>query len=204
MKALVLLAIATACVLVAGTAHRASAATPYAYDAVLATLARETLWQAGRENSHLTRSDVRSVGVRCYRTSRSFDATFERRFGGTPRQVVGYYAGGRDLNLRPEICANTRAFFRGEVTMRNAGAYAVLLHEALHRQGVRNERVTTCFADEAVRWGMRWYGFGDAEAVRGRNLAFEYTRLYAPPRYRMGKPNCLLLVRHKGWPSFAA
>jgi len=203
VKALVLLVTATACTLVAGVVPGASAPTPYRYDPVLATLARETLWHAGRKSSRLTRSEVRSVGVRCYRTAHSFESTFVHRFGRSPRQVVAYYAGGRDVNLRPDVCVNTRAFFRGEVTTRNAGAYAVLLHEALHRQGVRNERVTTCFADEAVHWGMRWYGFSEAEALRGRNLAFDYTRLYAPPRYRMGKPNCLLLAQHKGWPSFA-
>jgi hypothetical protein len=86
--------------------------------------------------------------------------------------------------------------------VRTAGAYAVLLHEALHRQGVRDERVTTCFANESVRWGVEWFGGSEAKALRARNLAFTYTRLYAPPSYRMGKPTCLALTRRADWPDF--
>jgi hypothetical protein len=198
----VLVAVA-ACILVAGIARGAPAQRPYAYDPVLATVAQETLWRAAAQHVRVSRAEVLSVGVRCYRDPEAFAATFRRRFGKSPGHVVAYYAGGRDLNIRHKICVDTRAFFRGHVSVTTAGAYAVVLHESLHRQGVVNERITTCYADESVRWGMRWYGFDDDEALRGRNLAFEYTRLYAPPGYRIGKPNCLRLTKQSSWFAFA-
>src|SRR5262249_14381120 len=102
-----------------------------------------------------------------------------------------------------QVCVDARALFRGRRTLGAAGAYAVVLHESLHRQGIVNERITTCYADEAVRWGMRWYGLDDEEAVRVRDLAFEYTRLYAPSGYRIAKASCLRLTRQKSWFAFA-
>jgi hypothetical protein len=201
VKRVVLCAAVVACALVAGAARSASTET-YRVDRVLATIARESLWQAGIEDSKITRRDVEPVSVRCYRNRLSFEITFERRFGRSARHIVAYYAGGPVVHLRHSTCEDVGAFFRGHVTVLTAGAYAVLLHESLHRQGVTNERITTCFADEAIRWGMRWYGFSDEQALRGRNLAFTYTRLYAPPSYRMGRPNCLLLTSRKGWPAF--
>ena len=192
-----------ACILVAGIARGAPAQRPYAYDPVLATIARETLWRAGAQRFDVRREDVLSVGVRCYRDPVAFATTFRSRFGKSPGHVVAYYAGGRDLNIRHQVCVDARALFRGRATLTTAGAYAVVLHESLHRQGIVNERTTTCYADEAVRWGMRWDGVGDAEAIRVRDLAFEYTRLYAPSGYRIGKSSCLRLTRQRSWFSFA-
>jgi hypothetical protein len=64
---------------------------------------------------------------------------------------------------------------------------------------VRNERITTCLASDAVRWGALWFGFDEQESLRARNLALTFTRLFTPPEYRMGKPNCLLLNRRTDW-----
>jgi hypothetical protein len=194
----VLVAVAAG-ILVAGIARGAPAPSPYAYDGKLATIARVTLWRAGAEGFDVTRKDVLSVGVRCYRDPQAFAATFRRRFGKSPGHVVAYYAGGRDLNIRHQICVDARALFDGRSTLTTVGAYAVVLHESLHRQGIVNERTTTCYADEAVRWGLRWFGADDAEARRAQDLAFEYTRLYAPPGYRIGKSSCLRLTRERSW-----
>ena len=95
-----------------------------------------------------------------------------------------------------------RRVLQGRHTVYTAGAYAILLHEALHRQGVKNERITTCLSNEAVRWGALWHGFSEAQALRARNLAFAYTRLFSPPDYYLGKPDCLVLTRRKDWPAF--
>jgi hypothetical protein len=113
--------------------------------------------------------------------------------------VIAYYAGGVDLHLRDGTCDNVRVFLTGRHTVYTAAAYAILLHEALHRQGVRDERITSCFANDAVRWGALWLGVDEPKALRARNLALSYTRLYSPPEYRMGKPNCLLLARRTDW-----
>jgi hypothetical protein len=188
-----------ACILVAGIARGAPAQRAYVYDPTLATIARDTLWRAGAHRFGVQRGDVLSVGVRCYRDPEAFATTFRRRFGKSPGHVVAYYAGGRDLNIRHKICIDARALFRGRSTVTTAGAFAVVLHESLHRQGIVNERTTTCYADEAVRWGVRRFGADDAAALRAQGLAFEYTRLYAPPGYRIGKSDCLRLTRQRSW-----
>ena len=184
----------------AGTAS--AAPESFTYDRELAIIARETLWHALGDEPSIARRDVDRVSVRCYRSREAFERTFERWFEGSARHVVAYYAGGRDVHLRKVTCANARLFLRGRHTLFTSAAFSILLHESLHRQGVRGERVTTCFANDAVRWGALWYGFGDARAIRARNLAFEYTRRYSPDSYFMGRPTCLALARKQSWPDF--
>lgn len=172
------------------------------YDRVLGVVARASLRQAASQDAPISMRKVLRVYVRCYRDEGSFERTFERRFGESARRVVAYYVGGGDVHLRNGTCENVRLFLGGRHTVYSAGAYAILLHEALHRQGVRDERVTTCLANEAVRWGTLWQGFGEAQALRARNLAFTYTRLFSPPDYYMGKPDCVALTRRKDWQAF--
>jgi len=181
---------------------RAAPTDAYTYDRQLGIIARETLWQAVSEDARIARREVLRVYVRCYRDEESFEQSFERRYGRSARRVAAYYAGGGDVHLRNGTCANVHEFFRGRHTVVTAGAYAILLHESLHRQGVANERIATCLANDSVRWGAEWFRFGDAKALRARNLAFTYTRLYSHPSYRMGKPHCLALTRRNDWTDF--
>jgi hypothetical protein len=176
-----------------------SAAQSYEYDQELSVVARESLWQAASGGARATRAEVLRVRVRCYVDKRSFEKTFEGRFGLSASRVIAYYAGGADLHLRDTTCANIRAFLGGTHTVLTAAAYSILIHEALHRQGVRNERITTCLANDAVRSGALWFGFDERESLRARNLALSFTRSFSPPDYRMGKPNCLLLARRTDW-----
>lgn len=175
----------------------AQAERSFTYDQELATVARESLWRSVTEP--ISRAEVEGVKVRCYRDKRTFERTFEARFDLSATTVIAYYAGGPDLHLRDGTCANVRAFLTGTHTVFTAAAYSILLHEALHRQGVRDERITTCLANEAVRSGAGWFGFDEAEALRARNLAFTFTKRFSPADYRMGKPNCLLLTRRTDW-----
>lgn len=200
MRTLLLCAVA-ACAVVTGIAQGASPRA-YEYDRVLGIVARASLWQAASQEAHLSLRNVLRVYVRCYRDKRAFERTFERRFGESARSVVAYYVGGGQVHLRNGTCENVRTFLRGRHTVYTAGAYAILLHEALHRQGLRNERITTCLSNEAVRWGSLWHGFSEAQALRARNLAFSYTRLFSPPGYYMGRPDCLVITRRKDWPAF--
>jgi hypothetical protein len=180
-------------------AATAQAARPFVYDDELGTVARESLWRAVVDGPRIARSDVRRVNVRCYRDKRSFERVFEGRFGLSATRVLAYYAGGSDLHLRDGTCNNIRTFLAGHHTVYTAAAYSILIHEALHRQGVRDERITTCLANDAVHWGALWFGFDEARAIRARNLALTFTKLFSPPAYRMGKPNCLLLNRRTDW-----
>lgn len=196
MKRLLLL---VAIALSLSAAAPAGADSEYDYDRWFSTVARQSLWHSASDKLTTSLSDVRPIGVRCYRDERSFEQTFQQRSRMSADKVVAYYAGGRDIHLRNGTCANIRLFLEGRRTVYTAGAFSILLHESLHRQGLVNERLTTCYANESVRWGVRWLGFTDAQALRARNLAFTYTRIYAPRSYRMGKPNCLLLTRRSEW-----
>lgn len=189
------------CAVLTGTAVGAPSQA-YVYDRMLGTVARASLWQAASQQASLSLRNVLRVYVRCYRDKRAFEGAFERRFGESASRVVAYYVGGGDVHLRNGTCENVRLFLGGRHTVYTAGAYAILLHEALHRQGVKNERITTCLANEAVRWGALWHGSSEAQALRARNLAFAYTRLFSPPDYYMGRPDCLVLTRRKDWPAF--
>ena len=185
-------------VVVTGVA-RSAPDQAHVYDRELGTVARVSLWQVAPQ---IPLKKVLRVYVRCYRDRQSFERTFERRFGESAGRVVAYYVGGGDVHLRNGTCESVRAFRSGRRTVYTAGAYAILLHESLHRQGVRNERTTTCLANEAVRRGAEWLGLSEVKALRTRNLAFTYTKLFSPPSYRMGKPDCLALTRRKDWPAF--
>jgi hypothetical protein len=175
----------------------AQAARSFVYDRELATVARESLWTS--VTPPISRSKVQRASVRCYRDKPAFERAFEGRFGLSATRVIAYYAGGADVHLRAGTCRNVRAFLTGRHTVYTAAAYAILLHEVLHAQGVRNERIATCLASDAVRWGALWFGFDEKQALRARNLALTFTRLYSPSEYRMGKPNCLLLNRRTDW-----
>jgi hypothetical protein len=194
VKALLLISTIAFGFAIAGTAQ---ATRTFAYDQELATVARESLWRSVQPA--VSRGQVLRVNVRCYRDKRSFEDIFENRFGLSATRVIAYYAGGSDVHLRDTTCENVRAFLVGQQTVYTAAAYAILLHESLHRQGVKNERITTCLASDAVRWGALWFGFDEQEALRARNLSLTFTRLFTPPEYRMGKPNCLLLNRRTDW-----
>ena len=193
MKTLVVAAVAAGVVVTSA----AQAGRSYVYDRELGTVARESLWRSVEPT--ISRSRVKHVVVRCYRDKRSFERAFEGRFGLSATRVIAYYAGGTDVHLRDTTCDNVRAFLIGRHTVYTAAAYAILLHEALHLQGVRNERITSCLASDAVRWGALWFGFDEHEALRARNLSLTFTRLFSPLEYRMGKPNCLLLNRRTDW-----
>jgi hypothetical protein len=198
VKALLAISSVLVGLVVAGTAQAAPAPS-FSYDQELATVARESLWRSVTTGPPISRAEVERVRVRCYTDKRTFERTFEARFGLSATRVIAYYAGGADLHLRDGTCANVRAFLGGRHTVYTAAAYSILLHEALHRQGVKSERITTCLANDAVRWGALWFGFEDKEAVRARNLALTFTKLFSPPAYSMGKPNCLLLNRRTDW-----
>lgn len=194
VRLLVLLLVAGS-VGLAGTARGQEAFT---YDRMLGALARESLLDA-LTASGAPRRPFQRLSIRCYVSRTAFERSFEQRFGVSARKVIAYYAGGPDVHLRSLTCENVRSFVTGRHTLFTAAAFAILLHESLHRQGLRNERLTTCFANDAIRWGSEWLGRTRAQALRARNLAFEYTRRYSPPSYFMGRPTCLALARRTTW-----
>lgn len=172
---------------------RADAAR-HAYDPALGAAVGAALRVAARAEEPVA---VKPVYVKCYRDRTAFEAPLLPRFG-VPREDAGsltaYYAGGGEVHLRAGSCANARLFVRGIVRWDTAAAMSVLLHESLHRQGLRSERATTCLASDAVRWAAKEIGLGDLGANRARLLAFRYAARYVPSTYRMSRGACLGLI----------
>jgi hypothetical protein len=164
------------------------------YDRGLGLAVRYGLQAATLERE---RALVKQVYVRCYRNSEAFEKPLLARFGSgrhVARHVTAYYAGGGDVHIRAGTCANARLFTRGLVRWDTAAAFGVLLHEALHRQGMRNERATSCFGNDAIRWAGKLFGMSDRKAERARVLAFSYSRRVAPPSYLISRQRCLRLI----------
>ncbi len=194
MRGLLVSAIAVAAVL-----SSPAQAANFAYDRELGRIGRATLWRATEPDRQVPRSEVFRAYVRCYRSERAFEDAFEQRYGVSADRIIAYYAGGSDVFLRQTTCRNVHLFVRGRHTIGTSAAFSILLHEVLHRQGVRSERITSCLANDAVYAGALWLGFEEERASRARELALSFTRAYSPPEYRMGIPHCRLLNRRTDW-----
>jgi hypothetical protein len=174
-------------------------ASTYSYDRELGFVARATLRQATEPERRVPRNQVFRAYIRCYHSNEGFERAFEQRYGFPADRIIAYYAGGSDVYLRNTTCRNVHLFMRGRHTLETSASFSILLHEVLHRQGVRDERITTCLANYAVHAGARGLGFSEERAVRARELALRFTRRYSPPEYRMGIPHCRLLNRRTDW-----
>ncbi len=98
------------------------------------------------------------------------------------------------------------------ITETTAGAMATLLHEALHRQGLDDERTTECYANSSLKyagWNAWWQYVpdnGDASWAASEKwgnwamkLAFQYSRHTIDASYSMSMPVCLRRVSHDSW-----
>jgi hypothetical protein len=149
-KLLALLAVAIAATTIA--VAPAGATPSYRYDTGLREWVHEALEAASYTDTH-GKTIPLPVEVRCYTDRYSFELGAFRR-GDSPRVIPGiiaYYAGGNTIHIRAGSCANALAFTRGVYTAPTVGAFATLVHEALHRQGFTNENLTEAFAIAAMR-----------------------------------------------------
>ena len=93
--------------------------------------------------------------IRCYANAETFEAPLRREGAGREevRTTIAYFAGKGIVNIRNGTCRRARLFAnRALVTTETASAMSTILHETLHRQGIRDERITECFAnDDEVR-----------------------------------------------------
>ncbi len=170
----------------------------YRYDPALSAAVRAGLLAATSENTNAT---VKNVYVKCYRNRSAFERPLLHRFGvesHEARFLTAYYAGGGEVHMRAGSCSNARLFARRIVRWDTAAAFSVLLHEALHRQGLRSERATTCLSNDAVRWAGKALGLGDVRADRARLLAFAYTSRHVPDEYQLSRFACLRLIVAEG------
>ena len=128
--------------------------------------------------------------------------------GGAGDDRVLRGAGKREhpqRHLGVEPAASPRCAF---ATTETASAIATVLHETLHRQGVRDERITECFANDAIKyvgWLAHWnslatrddatWAASEAIGSRARDLAFAASRHSVAQEYQMPRAECLRLTR---------
>ena len=123
----------------------ASASPSYHYDRTLRVWVHNSLVQASYSDIH-DKSVPKPVEVRCYTDRRAFELSGWVR-GFDPTSVIAYYMpGSNSIYMRASSCAAAHQFIAGTYTATTVGAFSTLLHEALHRQGFRNERTTEAYA----------------------------------------------------------
>lgn len=129
----------------------------FAYDRALAWWAAATLEDASRHTGSQRKRIPLRTYVRCYDGRPAFERPLLAR-GASPvaaRSTIAYYDRGGTVHLRGGTCERARRFAAGALTRETAGAFTTLLHEALHRQGFRDENATECWAISSIRFAGR-------------------------------------------------
>src|SRR5262249_31474978 len=129
-----------------------NAGTSYSYNHSLRAWVHDSLELASYTPRH-GKTIPFPVEVRCYTNRFSFEAGAYRR-GDSPRvipAVLAYYDAGNAIDIGAGRCADALAFTHGIFTAETVGAFTTLLHESLHRQGLKDENLTEAFAIAAMR-----------------------------------------------------
>jgi len=219
---------AVAATFVAGTVAAALATLPasaskpaFKYDPQIGWWVHQALEMA----SEYTGSEVKTIPlptyIRCFTSDTVFEAGL-RRDGDSIEDAhltIAYYDPGTSyVNVRATTCNNIR-LFTGEnrttkpvITEITAGAMSTVLHEALHRQGLDDERTTECYGNSTTKFaGLNaWWQYvpdsSDASwsaSERWGNwamkLAFQYSRHSVADDYQMPEKTCLARVKRKSW-----
>jgi hypothetical protein len=156
--------------------------------------------------------------IRCYANAASFEAPLLRQGAARSevRGTIAYFAGQGIVNIRDGTCRRARMFSnQAIVTTETASAMATILHETLHRQGIRDERITECFANEAVKyagWLAHWnslatrndetWAGSEATGSRARDLAFAASKRWIARSYLMPRAECLRLTKSFSWAEY--
>jgi hypothetical protein len=216
------LALAAVSVIAAVIAQTAGAATPsYIYNPGLRWWVHQSLEQSTEAFPGQTKMIPQPVEVRCYSDAYSFDQGAYQR-GDDPREILGlvaYYAGGNTIHVRAGTCSRAADFVSGHVTELTAGAFATILHEAIHRQGIHNENLTEEMAliamysagrlvdlNQAIKNGQPDnYAIWQATVSHGTRamiLAWADHEKWVAPGYRIGFPTLKRDFTRLNWSQF--
>ena len=209
------MAFAFACLLTAAPAAAGTAYNEYSYDSELRFWVHNSLESASISQGFQTKRIAKAVYVRCYWFKEGFEQALIRRGESRAdvRYVIAYYAGGSTINMRASTCSLARQFTdNGLVTQNTAGAFATLLHEALHRQGLRDERVVEAAALASMydagqliayqRRTGRDYETWEAcfpEGLRAARLAWQQARKYAAAKHLVSWPRVNWYYTNFNW-----
>lgn len=204
MRAFVVAVVVVAVAVGAGTAHAATAP----FDPALRVEAQHAL------NSMLFRSSTtipKFVYVRCYKTDALFDGAYWWRGGDDNPDNLWAYAifNEHTIYLRPSLCSNAHKFITrmnngstGQATAQEVFGYATFLHEAIHVQGIHDEKTTDCLANDGVRWAARWHGVEKSEANRLSRMAFDAKAKWVAASYRSVSGQCEAQLSTRDWSDY--
>jgi len=136
----------------------------------------------------------RATYVRCYAPAEW------RRVAPSPL-TVGFYRGGSWIHVREATCLNAVKVLKGQVNYTNAVAISTLLHETIHRQGVRSEGITECLASWMTGHVVLAWTASVTKAIR----ALGYSRRFAgrlERQYRTTDDECVRIASTYGIGNF--
>jgi hypothetical protein len=125
----------------------------------------------------------RPTYVRCYT-----DAEWRRV--ARSLAIIGFYRGGSWIHVREATCRNGTKALKGEVSYTNVVAMSTLLHETMHRQGIRSEGIAECLASWMTAHVVKAGTQSVAKAIR----ALRYSRRFAgrlKGEYRTTDDECI-------------
>lgn len=109
--------------------------------------------------------------------------------------LMGWYDGGVWIHVRAATCTNAlKALNRGQTSYTNIVAVATLIHETIHRQGIKNERVTECLSTWLAAHAVHQWTGSVQKALRTLALARKFGRDRLPMRYQTTDAQCVSIA----------
>jgi hypothetical protein len=174
------------------SAPPAQAAT---YDSNLRNLVEESLYEASKGSEYSAEwgwnepKRPKSVYVRCFNDAKEFERSLTRRgvSAFSARLAIAYHVYGTgNVNMRAGTCKLANEFLFGHITQDTAGAFKTLLHEAIHRQGIRDEQMAEAYAIAATHsaaiLAAEWNN-GPENGMRAMRLAWQQSQRYIARSY---------------------
>jgi hypothetical protein len=121
------------------------------------------------------------------------------KFRGGDIGLMGRYDGGRWINVRKATCDNAAKLINdNQLSYTTATATATLMHETIHRQGIRDEATTECLADLMTGEVVKAWSGSATRAARAFAMARLWGQQHLLKRYRMSVDACIKLAGAQG------
>jgi hypothetical protein len=181
----------------------ATAAAPY--DTLLGRQVVKGLNASKFEDSPFT---TKPVYVRCYGSDREFEAAAAWRFGEDFHGTIAYaLPKSKTVYMRGVDCKHARQFVNdikagGMPGKWETYAFATLLHEGLHVQGVKDERVTECLSNDSLRWAAMGFGMAKSYANKLARIAWNMSGKHTASSYVTVSGQCRSTLLDKDWTDY--
>lgn len=190
---------------IAATVVPAGSASASQFDSMLGGAARRALHASKFEGAGVIE---KPVYVRCYASNNAFDAAAAWRFGEDMSGVFAYaIKSEKTVYMRPTDCRDARGFLNavksGQMPDKwQVFSFSTLLHESLHVQGIKNERLTECVANDSVRWAAMAKGLPKSDANTLSRIAFDMSAKWTGWSYHSISGLCQQKLQHRDWTQF--